>query len=308
MEDCLSQCTDRDVAAVLKAIADACILCSHALRTQSADGAMQSSSSNAFGDKQLALDIQTDKIIFDRLRACSACGFASSEETPQLITMSEGGRLAVAFDPLDGSSIVGANFSVGSIFGVWPSTIVGSKGRDQTCAAYAIYGPQTFLVWARPSGSNGALVVEEFVLTEKGDWALRREKVTVQSMAKTFAPANLRAAAANKSYKKLVDCFIDRGLTLRYSGGLVPDLHHILAKGEGLFVSPASPSAPAKLRLVYECAPLALIFEAAGCRSIGNEGISSVLDQNIVSLEQRSKICIGSTVAVSETEAAMIEC
>ena len=315
IEDCLSQCPP-DVADILRAIADSCAECSHVLRSQTSDGAMQATTANAFGDKQLALDIQTDQIIFDRLRTCPPCGHATSEETPELVIMSQGGQYLVAFDPLDGSSIVGANFSVGSIFGVWKGKIVGANGRDQVCAAYAIYGPQTLLVWARPRGLNASdgLVVEEFVLLESGGggggWALRRSEISIaQAAFKTFALANLRSAATNKSYKKLVDSYIDRGLTLRYSGGMVPDIHHIIHKGEGLFVSPAgqAPSAPAKLRLVYECAPLSFILEAAGGRSIGNEG-KSVLDQTISSLEQRSKISVGSADAVEETIAAMIEC
>lgn len=76
-----------------------------------------------------------------------------------------------------------------------------------------------------------------------------------------FAPANLRAASQNQAYAALVNRWIEAQFTLRYTGGMVPDVHHMIAKGHGIFCNPCSTSAPAKLRLLYECAPLALIVE-----------------------------------------------
>ncbi len=94
--------------------------------------------------------MQVDKLIFERLAACPAVQAAASEEQPEVRPL-PGSGYSVVFDPLDGSSILGANFAVGSIFGVWPGgSPVGRCGRDQAAAAYAVYGPQTILVWARP--------------------------------------------------------------------------------------------------------------------------------------------------------------
>lgn len=83
-----------------------------------------------------------------------------------------------------------------------------------------------------------------------------------------FAPANLRAASQNIAYAQLVNRWIEAQYTLRYTGGMVPDVHHIIAKGHGIFCNPCSLSAPAKLRLLYECAPLALIIEVCGMHYI----------------------------------------
>ncbi len=163
----------------------------------------------------------------------------------------------VAFDPLDGSSIVDANFAVGTIFGIWPgATPLGQTGRDQAAAAYSIYGPRTMLVVAYADG-NGNKLVQQYVQSSSpsqrqqqhyqagsangggGDggrqqWVLQRAYSSLKH-TKIIAPANLRAAADNQAYRKLVDTWITKGYKLRYSGGMVPDVHHILAKvGLGL--------------------------------------------------------------------------
>ncbi len=103
----------------------------------------------------------------------------------------------MVFDPLDGSSIVGANFSVGTIFGVWPGNgVVGRRGREQVAAAYAVYGPRTLLVWAcPPAGDTGSgadpssLVVQQWILASNGEWKLMLGPAP-------HAPAQAAAAAA----------------------------------------------------------------------------------------------------------------
>ncbi|GIL76303.1 hypothetical protein Vretimale_5829 [Volvox reticuliferus] len=114
-------------------------------------------SMNAFGDQQLEVDVQVDCLIFERLASCSAVQGAGSEEQPEIRTL-PGSGYTVVFDPLDGSSIMGANFPVGTIFGIWPGgSPVGRAGRQQVAAAYAVYGPQTILVWAKPRAGKSAV-------------------------------------------------------------------------------------------------------------------------------------------------------
>jgi hypothetical protein len=168
----------------------------------------------------------------------------------------------VAFDPLDGSSIVDANFAVGSIFGVWPGpTPLGQTGRDQAAAMYSLYGPRTLFVLAFTDG-GGNKVVHQYIQQHEhqrrggdqgqrhggdgapkqqqcsssgsgGDddhpWVLHRVHTGLRH-TKIIAPANLRAAADNQAYRTLMDTWISQGYKLRYSGGMVPDVHHILAK------------------------------------------------------------------------------
>uniref|UniRef100_A0A7S0S0I6 Fructose-bisphosphatase n=1 Tax=Chlamydomonas leiostraca TaxID=1034604 RepID=A0A7S0S0I6_9CHLO len=272
-----------------------------------------SGSTNSFGDKQLKVDMKCDELIFARLRACSAVEAASSEEQPEIIDM-PGKGYTVVFDPLDGSSIVGANFAVGTIFGVWPGHgVVGRTGRQQAAAAYAVYGPQTMLVWAVPNpkatASSPSHIVQQFVLAPDGSWMLVPSPAglgqgpIIKPTSTVFAPANLRAAAHNKVYAALVDDWIAKAFTLRYTGGMVPDVHHIIAKRGGIFVNPASQSAPPKLRLVYECAPLALVIEAAG--GMSHDGHGSMLDRTIQTTADRTIVCLGSSDLVAQSMPAM---
>jgi sedoheptulose-bisphosphatase len=181
----------------------------------------------------------------------------------------------VAFDPLDGSSIFSANFAVGSIFGIWKgSSPVGQTGRDQVAAAYSIYGPRTLLVVAVPSASAAGAAgscstqngqqqqqqqagptdqqqqpaqmfdVLEFALSEGKGWKLR-QVFSKLGNSKNIAPANIKAAKDNAVYEQLVLKWISNGCKLRYSGGMVPDIHHIMAKvggcaGEGCWVHVAA--------------------------------------------------------------------
>ncbi|KAI3438745.1 hypothetical protein D9Q98_001164 [Chlorella vulgaris] len=292
---------------VLTAIAAAVAEVAHTLRTASCD---ETGTCNTLGDKQLEADMVADSSIFAALRGCGAVELASSEEKPTDHEMG-GSGYSVAFDPLDGSSIIGANWAVGSIFGVWPGRgFVGRSAREQVAAGYAVYGPKTLLVLARPvaagqapSGAERRHVVQEFVLLPSGAWQLSRADVRIPQAKKCFASANLKATSDNNAYRQLVLHWMSERYTLRYSGGLVPDLHHILAKGGGVFCNPTSPTAPAKLRCLYECAPLALITEAAGGSSHNGQG--SALDAVLSAHDQRSPLCLGSADEVAQCLPAM---
>lgn len=123
---------------------------------------------NTFGDEQLAVDLLANKLLFEALEFSHVCKYACSEEDPVPIDMGgpvEGG-FSVAFDPLDGSSIVDTNFTVGTIFGVWPGDkLTGVTGRDQVAAAMGIYGPRTTYVLALKDCPG----THEFLLMDDGD-------------------------------------------------------------------------------------------------------------------------------------------
>merc|ERR1719230_2070990 len=113
--------------------------------------------------------------------------------------------------------------------------------------------------------------------------------------AKIFAPANLRATSEVEGYRKLVEHYMENKYTLRYSGGLVPDVYQQFTKNEGVFTNPTSESSPAKLRLAFEAAPFGYLVEKAGGKT--SDGISgkSVLDVQINKVDQRTALCIGSS-------------
>ena len=132
-------------------------------------------------------------------------------------------------------------------------------------------------------------------------WIITHHAVNITSKAKTFAPGNLRATMDNAHYRALIDFWIQNKYTLRYSGGLVPDVYHILTKGQGVLSNASSASAKAKLRLLFECAPVALVIESAGGASCvapceaGQEQVPmSLLDVPISFLDKRVGVCYGS--------------
>jgi sedoheptulose-bisphosphatase len=262
---------------------------------------------NEFGDNQLDVDVKSDQLLFDYLRNSSVVAIASSEEEPHEIQCG-GVGYSVAFDPLDGSSIVDANFAVGTILGVWPgSTLFNRTGREQSCSVVVQYGPRVTAALAL-SGSvtvNGQPISMELTMHSTA-WWVSIPKISIAAKANTFAPGNLRATADNAQYKKLVDYWISNQYTLRYSGGLVPDVYHMLIKGQGVMSNASSKSTKAKLRLLYECAPIALIVESAGglsCVCASEEGESlqpiSMLDVPIDHLDRRVGVCFGSSNEVA---------
>lgn len=261
---------------------------------------------NQFGDHQLDADVKADEVIFRHLRASGLVFVASSEENPVSVDCG-GSGYSVAFDPLDGSSIIDVNFAVGTIIGVWPGNgLLNRTGREQVCSMVAQYGPRVTIALALNSSVtiSGEPVSLELTMLPS-QWHLSTESLVIRSTAKTFAPGNLRATSDNQSYQALVNYWISNKYTLRYSGGLVPDVYHILIKGEGVLSNASSKSAKAKLRLLFEAAPIALIVESAKglscvCPSEQGESMSvgSILDVPITDLDRRVGVCYGSSSEV----------
>lgn len=266
---------------------------------------------NAFGDDQLDVDVKTDEVLFGALRASGCVHVAASEENPVEIACG-GSGFSVAFDPLDGSSIVDANFAVGTIVGIWPGNgLLHRLGREQVASLIVQYGPRVTcaLAFGASSTLTGDSISMELTMRPEG-WAVSIPRLLISAKAKTFAPGNLRATGDNEQYQRLVQYWISNKYNLRYSGGLVPDVYHILIKGEGVLANASSPLARAKLRLLFEAAPIALIVEAAGgascvCASEAAEALAptSLLDVPISDLDKRVGVCYGSSTEVERFKA-----
>lgn len=267
---------------------------------------------NSSGDDQLKLDIACDKAVFSAIRISGVFSIAASEETPVETNVSssvltptqENESFSVGFDPLDGSSIIDANFSVGSIYGLWPGKgVLHRTGRQQVASAVAMYGPRTTLCIALPSTSTNLgkdAVLELTLINQLTEWKLSRESIMIQPYGKCFAPGNLRATNDNEKYHALVQHWIKERYTLRYSGGMVPDVYHILTKNHGVFSNVSSVKARAKLRLLYEVAPVGLIVECAGGVTTHESYDGSVLDVKIDDLDKRLGVCFGSSGEVDK--------
>lgn len=251
-------------------------------------------SSNQFGEDQLKLDVLSNNIIKEHLNESHLVHSFASEEEAALSCLQKEGKYTVVYDPLDGSSLVDANLAIGSIFGIYEKAddLMGKKPRDQVAALYLVYGARTILVYCTGKG------VHAFFLNEVGEFTLLEENLMIKKdEVKTYAPGNLRAVIDTPNYRKMMDMWLDEGLTLRYSGGMVPDIHHMLIKGAGIFTNIGGSKYPqGKLRLLFECGPFAYIVENAGGAS--SNGEISILDIEIKDMDQRTPIIIGTTKEV----------
>mmetsp|Transcript_34411 Transcript_34411/g.63254 ORF Transcript_34411/g.63254 Transcript_34411/m.63254 type:complete len:369 (-) Transcript_34411:117-1223(-) len=259
---------------------------------------------NSSGDDQLHLDIDCDNAVFGAIREAGVFAVAASEETPEETNVrpssndNDGPWYSVGFDPLDGSSIIDANFSVGSIFGIWPGKgLMGVTGRGQVASVVSLYGPRTTLIIALPSKSRGGksdITFEVTLVKDRSHWEVSREDVKLQPSKKVFAPGNLRATNDNSKYDALVKHWISERYTLRYTGGMVPDVYHMFAKSGGVFSNVSSDKAKAKLRLLYEVAAMGLLVECAGGTTTHEFEDVSVLDVVVDDLDKRLGVCFGS--------------
>jgi len=222
---------------------------------------------NSTGDIQLKLDIKSDLIIEEEFATIKSVKELASEEKEHVEVLNPDGKYLIGYDPLDGSSLADVNLSVGSIFGIYENNYNGSSLK---CAVYVVYGPRVEMVIAteesgvemfRLDADNKFNFIQKLVLDEKG---------------KLNAPGGTQKNW-EPHHKEMIDDIFKDGYRLRYSGGMVPDLHQILIKGGGLFSYPGTSDVPnGKLRMTFEVFPFAFVFEKAGGASI--DGCNRVLD------------------------------
>jgi len=291
---------DKKLQAMTKELLDACVKITEALRVNLVT---VNDSSNAFGDTQLTVDVIADDLLWDLAKSSKLVYEASSEEEPEIVKTNEDGQYVLCWDPLDGSSIVDNNWAVGTIVGVWDKStgLIGATGRDQVLSIVTLYGPRTSVYITMDDG------VYEFTLGPGNEWICSQEKIQIRKESKIFAPANMRAAQDVDGYKKLLDHFMENKYTLRYSGGLVPDVCQQFTKKQGVFTNPTSKSSPAKLRLAFEAAPFGRLVEMAGGKTSDGVTGNSVLDTKITAVDQRCALAIGSANEVDRFNEMVVE-
>lgn len=252
----------------------------------------------------MELDIHCDEAVFSAVKESGVFSTVASEETPQETSVGSG-PFSLGCDPLDGSSVIDANLSVGSIYGIWPgSKLVGRTGREQVAAAVALYGPRTLLCIALASTQQ---VFEVTLVRNRSEYEVSRSSITIEPSGKVFAPGNLRATTDHSKYDELLHYWLNNRYQLRYSGGMVPDVYHIFAKSKGIFTNVSSATAKAKLRLLYEVAPMGFIVECAGGSAIDESEDRSVLDIVIDHTDHRMGVCFGSTKEVEKYKEIMFK-
>ncbi len=263
------------------------ILCISELGKRIRDGFLENQgvagTKNMYGETQVEMDKWADKILVDRLRDLPSVASLSSEERDEVIDCHPDGRFSITFDPLDGSSLMGINLTVGTIVGIFRSSHPFVKGSDLAGAMYILYGPLTTLTY---SVGNG---VHEFVLDRNGDFILQHEDLKI-GPKKIFSPGALR-----KEWLPYHVRFIERlekeGYKLRFCGAFVADVHQIIHKG-GVFTYPAyNGGKSGKLRLLFEAIPMGyIVSQAGGAVSDGRTDILSIIPER---LDQRVPIYIG---------------
>lgn len=268
---------------ILEAIERSAIRIKHAIDVKDIGYSQEQNSS---GETQLQLDIQSDLIIEEELSKISSVHTIASEEKELPMLLNEAGHYYIAFDPLDGSSLVDVNLSVGSIFGIYEGEFTGSK---LVASCYVVYGPRVELVFAH----EGKV---KLYLLQAGEFEYVKE-IHLNEKGKIMAPGGTQQFWA-PYHKAMIDSFFATGYRLRYSGGMVPDLHQILLKGGGLFSYPGASDKPeGKLRQLFEVFPFALIFEMAGGKAI--DGEKRVLDKVTAHVHDTSPCFFGSNHEVA---------
>ncbi|MBW9087030.1 class 1 fructose-bisphosphatase [Rhizobium wenxiniae] len=293
---------DDELVIVLRNIAEATRQISDKLRTSSLDGLTGATEiTNVQGEAQKPLDILSNEIMLEACRESPSVSFAVSEELDTEVAIHADGKYAVIFDPLDGSSNLDVNVTVGTIFSVIKASTSGDilkNGRGQLIAGYAAYGPQTTLVLTIGKG------VQIFTLNADGVYLMTSADAKIVPEAKEFAINAARRASWDDAVASYIEEAIDTGHNMRWVGSMVADTHRIFNRG-GVFLYPADRNKPAsggRLRLLYEANPIGLLVEAAGGAAI--IGNSAILDIEPTSLHQRVPVIFGSKAEVDKISAA----
>ncbi len=246
---------------------------------------------NATGDVQLKLDIKSDLIVEEELSKVFTLKEIISEEKEKILEVNPNGKYTIAYDPLDGSSLADVNLSVGSIFGIYEG---GLSGKHLKAAIYVIYGPRVELVVAREN-------VEIYKLKLNNKFHFLKE-LHLKNKGKLNAPGGTQQHWATY-HKEMIDDFFKEGYRLRYSGGMVPDLHHILLKGGGIFSYPGTTDKPkGKLRMLFEVFPFAYIYEKAGGYAI--DGKNRILDLTPKHIHDTTPCFFGSKYEIDRVKEA----
>ncbi|MEY4766478.1 MAG: hypothetical protein RI907_3151 [Pseudomonadota bacterium] len=268
---------------------------------------------NSDGDAQKRLDIMADDLIAARLQSCPhVAGWASEEHERQRPSAvhARSGRYLVVYDPLDGSSNIEANISIGTIFSILPHTYRGAEpqdssymlpGREQLAAGYVLYGPATMMVLTCKRGVMMFTLDRDVGPGQSPRWVLTQNHVQIPAATREFAINASNQRFWEKPIQRYIaECVAGesgprmRDFNMRWVASMVAEVHRIMTRG-GVFMYPRDtrePRKPGRLRLMYEAAPMSLLVEQAGGKSVN--GTSHLLNLAPDTLHQRVPVILGS--------------
>jgi fructose-1,6-bisphosphatase I len=285
---------------ILSAISSAAKTIAARLRTAGIDGNLGTiGHTNVQGETQQALDVIANDVLIQELQARDGVVVLGSEENDELLVVegaqASGRRVAVLFDPLDGSSNLDVGGSVGTIFSVY-EVAAGEElhlqpGCRQIAAGYVLYGPSTIFVMTLGNG------VDMFVLDPTvGTFVRTAEHLRIPTRGKSYSINEANLDSFPPGYRRFLSTCREQGYASRYAGAMVADVHRVLLQG-GIFLYPPTAKAPnGKLRLMYEANPMAWLLEQAG--GMGSVGAQRILDVAPSSLHQRVPVILGSAEEV----------
>lgn len=274
---------------------------------------------NVQGENVKKLDVFANEQFIAALSCGGECCAVASEENEDIVliedAVAKNAKYVVAIDPLDGSSNIDVNVSIGTIFSIYrrtsfsgPGTLEDflQHGTKQIAAGYVTYGSSTMLVYTTGKGVNG------FTLDPSiGEFCLSHPDMQIPKQGKIYSINEGNYVHFPEGVKRFIkycqeeDEASDRPYPSRYIGSLVSDFHRNLIKG-GIYIYPATGKSPkGKLRLLYECNPLAFIIEQAGGRA--SDGFTRIVEKNPTSLHQRTPLFIGSEEMVNKAEELMLK-
>jgi fructose-1,6-bisphosphatase I len=273
--------------------------------------------SNVHGEKVKKLDMFAHDMLIKAMdHGGHFCVMASEEEEDIIHIPSpyKVGKYVLLFDPLDGSSNIDVNISIGTIFSIYkrvsppgkPGTVddVLQQGMYQIAAGFVVYGSSTILVYSTGHGVHGFTLDPSF-----GEFLLSHQNIQIPKKSKIYSINEGNYKYWHPGLKKYIkylqeeDITTERPYSSRYVGSMVADIHRSLLYG-GIFMYPADSRSPqGKLRLMYECNPMAYIVEAAGGRA--SNGKQRILELKPTSLHERTPVFIGSEYDVKMVEEFM---
>lgn len=261
---------------------------------------------NVQGEDQQKLDVLANiRFIRALTKGGEICAIISEEDEKVVDTGNHKGRYIAAIDPLDGSSNIDVNVSVGTIFSIYRrNSPVGGpvreedvlqKGSEQVVAGYLLYGSSTMLVFTTGNGVNGFTYEPSL-----GEYFLSHQNMMIPEDGKIYSVNEGSLHSFPEGVKGYIESCRNSQMSGRYIGSLVADFHRNLLKG-GIYMYPSTNNNPSgKLRLMYECNALAFIIEQAGGKA--SDGINRILDIEPVSLHQRVPYYVGSVNMVNSVE------
>ncbi|ELZ26464.1 fructose-1,6-bisphosphatase [Halogeometricum pallidum JCM 14848] len=249
---------------------------------------------NPSGETPLEADIFADDMLRDRLGDLRGVGEYASEEREEVIDTGTGG-LSVCIDPLDGSSNLKPNNTMGTIVAVYDAPLP-AAGTDMVAAAYVLYGATTTMVVARDD------TVSEYVIDQEGDYETIREDVSLPDDPTVYGFGGRVPDWVDDFADYAEEVESDPSMKLRYGGSMIGDVNQVMTYG-GIFAYPTLADAPeGKLRVQFEGYPVGYIVETAGGRS--SDGERSLMDVEKDGLHARTPVYVGNEEFVDDLEAA----